>query len=219
MSDAAAADPSANPRFIERLFQVRRSELPVVGWSWLYIFSILSSYYVMRPIREQMGVSGGIENLPWLFTATLVAMILLNVPFGYLVKRLPRVRFIPITYRFFTANILLFALALHLADREQAVWIGRFFFVWLSVFNLFVVSIFWQTIVDVFSSEQGKRLFGFIAAGATIGAIVGSAATALLARSVPTWALLVGAALLLEIAVFSARRLSRLSDRVYHKPT
>jgi AAA family ATP:ADP antiporter len=211
-------DKPAHARLIERVFQVRAEELPVVGWSWLYIFSILSSYYVMRPIREQMGVSGGIENLPWLFTATLVAMILLNIPFGYLVKRLPRVRFIPITYRFFTANILLFALALHLADREQAVWIGRFFFVWLSVFNLFVVSIFWQTIVDVFTSTQGKRLFGFIAAGATIGAIVGSGATALLARSVPTWGLLVGAAVLLEIAVFSARRLSRVSDELAHKP-
>jgi AAA family ATP:ADP antiporter len=217
-SELREEDDPANAGLIERVFQLRRRELPVLGWSWLYIFSILSSYYVMRPIREQMGVSGGIENLPWLFTATLVAMILLNVPFGYLVKRLPRVRFIPITYRFFTANILLFALALNLADREQAVWIGRFFFVWLSVFNLFVVSIFWQTIVDVFTSEQGKRLFGFIAAGATIGAIVGSAATALLARTVPTWALLFGAALLLEIAVFSARSLSRVSDQLARKP-
>src|SRR5947209_2477624 len=130
MSDAADADPPANPRFIERVFQLRRSELPVVGWSWLYIFAILSSDYVMRPIREQMGVSGGIENLPWLFTATLVAMILLNVPFGYLVKRLPRVHFIPITYRFFGANILVFAIALYVANHEQAIWIGRFFFVW-----------------------------------------------------------------------------------------
>jgi AAA family ATP:ADP antiporter len=218
MSDANTAGEAPKLGLIERMFQVRPAELPVVGWSWLYIFAILSSYYVMRPIREQMGVSGGIENLPWLFTATLVAMILLNVPFGYLVKRLPRVRFIPITYRFFSANIILFAVALYLADREQAVWIGRFFFIWLSVFNLFVVSIFWQTIVDVFSSDQGKRLFGFIAAGATLGAIMGSATTALLARTVPTWALLVGAALLLEVAVFSVKHLSRVSDQLYHKP-
>jgi AAA family ATP:ADP antiporter len=218
MFDASGTEEATAPGLVERVFQVRPSELPVVGWSWLYIFAILSSYYVMRPIREQMGVSGGIENLPWLFTATLVAMILLNVPFGYLVKRLPRIRFIPITYRFFTANILLFAIALYFAEREQAVWVGRFFFVWLSVFNLFVVSIFWQTIVDVFTSEQGKRLFGLIAAGATIGAIMGSAATALLARTVPTWGLLTGAALLLEVAVFSVKHLSRLTDKLYHKP-
>ena len=190
----------------------------MVGWSWLYIFAILSSYYVMRPIRDQMGISGGIENLPWLFTGTLVGMVVLNVPFGYLVKRLPRITFIPLIYRFFSANILLFALALHLADPDQAVWIGRAFFIWLSVFNLFVVSIFWQTIVDVFTSEQGKRLFGFIAAGATLGAISGSAATAILARDVPTWALLVGAAILLEVAVFSVKRLSQLSDELNRAP-
>ena len=172
----------------------------------------------MRPIRDQMGISGGIENLPWLFTGTLVGMVVLNVPFGYLVKRLPRITFIPLIYRFFSANILLFALALHLADPDQAVWIGRAFFIWLSVFNLFVVSIFWQTIVDVFTSEQGKRLFGFIAAGATLGAISGSAATAILARDVPTWALLVGAAILLEVAVFSVKRLSHLSDELNRAP-
>jgi AAA family ATP:ADP antiporter len=201
-----------------RLCQVHPGEWVIVGWSWLYIFSILSSYYVMRPIRDQMGISGGIENLPWLFTGTLVGMVVLNIPFGYLVKRLPRVRFIPVTYRFFGANILLFALALHVASPEQAIWIGRSFFIWLSVFNLFVVSIFWQAVVDVFSHEQGKRLFGLIAAGATLGAIAGSATTAMLARSVPTSLLLLGAAVLLEVAVFSVKQLSRMSDRLNRVP-
>ena len=201
-----------------RVFQIKQGEGAILAWCWMYIVSILASYYLMRPIREQMGLSGGIENLPWLFTATLVAMVLLNVPFGYLVRRLPRVKFIPIAYRFFASNILLFALALYFADREQSVWIGRVFFVWLSVFNLFVVSIFWQTVVDVFTPDQGKRLFGFIAAGATIGAIAGSAATAILARSVPTSVLLVGAAILMEAAVFSVVRLSRVSDALALRP-
>ena len=125
----------------------------------------------MRPIRDQMGVAGGVNNLQWLFTGTLVGMLLLNVPYAYLVKTLPRTRFITITYRFFAANILLFAIALHFADAEQTIWIGRAFFIWISIFNLFVVSVFWALIVDTFNSEQGKRLFGFIAAGATIGAI------------------------------------------------
>ena len=93
-------------------------------------------------------------------------------------------RFIPITYRFFAANMLLFAVGLHCADPRTAVWVGRVFFIWISVFNLFVVSVFWALIVDIFNSEQGKRLFGFIAAGATLGAIVGSAVTASLARYV-----------------------------------
>jgi AAA family ATP:ADP antiporter len=216
---ASSAPAEAGRRhWLVRVCDVRPGEWTVVGWSWLYIFAVLSSYYVMRPIRDQMGISGGIENLPWLFTGTLVGMVLLNIPFGYLVKRLPRVRFIPLTYRFFALNILLFALALHLAAPEQAIWIGRAFFIWLSVFNLFVVSIFWQAVVDVFSHEQGKRLFGFIAAGATLGAISGSATTAVLARSVPTSVLLVAAAVLLELAVFSVKRLSRISDRLNRVP-
>ena len=133
-------------------------------------------------------------------------------------KTLPRARFVPLTYRFFAANILLFAGALYFAGPEGDVWIGRAFFIWLSIFNLFVVSVFWATIVDVFSTEQGKRLFGFIAAGATLGAIAGSATTAILARDVPTWALLIGAALLLDVAVFSMRGLARLSDRLNRAP-
>src|SRR4051794_36988517 len=110
---AAAADP-ASPSLLHRVIDVRPGELPALGWAWFYLFAILASYYVMRPIRDQMGLSGGIENLPWLFTGTLVGMLLLNVPFGYLVKRLPRIEFIPLTYRFFAANILLFAVALGL---------------------------------------------------------------------------------------------------------
>jgi AAA family ATP:ADP antiporter len=190
---------------------VRPPEIVALGWSWLYIFSVLSSYYIMRPIRDQMGVAGGVRNLQWLFMGTLAGMLLLNIPYGFLVKKLPRTRFIPITYRFFAANIVLFALALHWATPEQTVWVGRVFFIWISIFNLFVVSIFWALIVDIFNSEDGKRLFGFIAAGATIGAIVGSGLTAALARHVPVGALLIGAALLLEVAVFSVGRLSRES--------
>jgi AAA family ATP:ADP antiporter len=172
----------------------------------------------MRPIRDQMGVAGGVNNLPWLFTGTLAGMVLLNLPFAYLVKKLPRSRFIPLTYRFFALNIVLFAVVLRLADAEQAIWVGRIFFIWASVYNLFVVSVFWQLNVDLFSPEQGKRLFGFIAAGATIGALVGSAVTASLARIVSPTFLLVGAAVLLEVAVFSVGRLARLSPSLHRRP-
>lgn len=204
--------------FLGRLVQVRSGEAPVLGWAWLYIFSVLSSYYIMRPIRDQMGVAGGVSNLQWLFTGTLIGMLLLNVPYAYLVKTLPRTRFIAITYRFFAANILLFAIVLHFADAEQTVWVGRAFFIWISIFNLFVVSVFWALIVDTFNSEQGKRLFGFIAAGATIGAITGSSITATFARHVPTPLLLIGAIILLEVAVLSVRHLSRLSEALKALP-
>jgi AAA family ATP:ADP antiporter len=172
----------------------------------------------MRPIRDEMGVAGGVNNLPWLFTGTLIGMILVNLPFAWLVKTLPRSRFIPLTYRFFALNIVVFAAALHFANQEQTIWIGRVFFIWVSVYNLFVVSIFWQLNVDLFTPEQGKRLFGFIAAGATIGAIVGAAVTASLARYVPAMVLLLGAAVLLELAVFAVKRLSRLSPSLHRRP-
>ncbi len=200
--------PDEPRRFLGGLVAVRASEVAALTYAWLYILAVLMSYYIMRPIRDEMGVAGGVKNLTWLFTGTLVAMIALNVPFGALVRALPRARFIAITYRFFAANILAFALALWLADRAQAVWVGRVFFIWISVFNLFVVSIFWAMMVDTFDSEQSKRLFGFIAAGATVGALIGSFVVVALAKHVPQTALLVGAAALLEVAVFCVRRLS-----------
>jgi ATP:ADP antiporter, AAA family len=198
-------------RVLRRVIDVRPEEVRVLFWCWLYIFAVLSSYYIMRPIRDQMGVAGGVNNLQWLFTGTLLGMVVLNLPFAYLVKTLPRRRFIPLTYRFFATNIVLFAAVLYVAAASQTVWVGRVFFIWVSVYNLFVVSIFWQMNVDLFSPEQGKRLFGFIAAGATIGAIAGSALTAVLASYVSPIVLLLGAAVLLELAVFAVGRLSRLS--------
>ena len=212
---SASAPGAAAPAFrlLQRIVAVRPEEVRAVGWCWLYIFAVLSSYYILRPIRDQMGVAGGVNNLPWLFTGTLAGMVLLNLPFAYLVKKLPRSRFIPLTYRFFALNIVLFAIALRVASPEQEIWVGRIFFIWASVYNLFVVSVFWQLNVDLFSPEQGKRLFGFIAAGATIGAIVGSAVTASLARYVSPTMLLVGAALLLEVAVFSVGRLAQAVAR------
>jgi AAA family ATP:ADP antiporter len=135
-------------------------------------------------------------------------MIALNPLFAALVKRLPRVRFISLSYRFFAANLLVFAALFALASPEQNLWVGRAFFIWLSIFNLFVVSVFWALMVDVFDSEQGKRLFGFIAAGATLGAIAGSTITISLVREVGPTTLFFASILLLELAVFAVRRLS-----------
>jgi AAA family ATP:ADP antiporter len=217
-ADAPAGSDSAFHRFLSKIIDVRPSEGPALAWSWLYIFSLLSSYYIMRPIRDQMGVAGGVNNLQWLFTGTLLGMLLLNLPFSYLVKTFPREKFIAISYRFFGANILLFALALYVATPEQTIWVGRIFFIWTSVFNLFVVSIFWQMIVDVFTSEQGKRLFGFIAAGATLGAIAGSAFTVSTVEHMAPTYLMIGAAIMLEVAVFCVRRLSGLSAALSERP-
>ncbi len=172
------------PRLIVRLLQglidVRPGEVVALAWSWLYFFSILSAYYVIRPIRDEIGAAGGIENLPWLFTGTLIGMLVANPPFSALVVRLAPVRFISWTYRFFMANVVLFLILFATTSGPANVWAGRAFYIWGAVFNLFVVSVFWGFLADVFSSEQSRRLFGFVAAGETIGGIVGSSVTSLL---------------------------------------
>ncbi len=203
-----------NRRFLQRprFINVRPDEVRMLAWSWLYIFALFLAYYVLRPIRDQLGVAGGVRNLPWLFTGTLLVMLVTNPAFSYAVRHWPRERFIAITYRFFMLNLLAFMLLLTLATPAQHLWIGRIFFIWVSVFNLFVVSVFWSFIVDVFDAEQGKRLFGFLAAGATLGGIAGSALTSGFVEKLgQSWLLLVSIALL-EVAVFASRQLSRIND-------
>ncbi len=215
MTSVPADPPAAGGpayRFLRRIVDIRPAEANALLWAWLYIFTVLCSYSVMRPIRDQAGIAGGVNNLQWLFTGTLVGMLALNVPFAWLVRTMPRSRFIPLTYRFFALNILLFALAQNLATGNAAVWVGRVFFIWTSVFNLFVVSVFWALLVDLFTAEQGKRLFGIVAAGASVGAIVGSALTASLVGLVSPSLLLIVSAVLLEVAVLCVRRLGRLSS-------
>lgn len=182
--------------------------------SCAYHFFILSAYYILRPIRDEAGVAGGVENLPWLFTGTLVTMLLVHPPFAALVARLPRARFIAYTYRFFMANLVIFFVLLKLAPPQADVWVGRVFFVWVSVFNLFVISIFWALMADIFSNEQGKRLFGFLALGGTLGAIIGAGITAFLAEILGPVQLLLISIALLELAVQCTRWLSRHSDEL-----
>jgi len=202
---------------VGRLVSLRPGEGRIVGWAWLYLFSVFTAYYVIRPIRDEAGVAGGVANLSWLFTGTLLAMIAANPPFAALVARLPRMRFIAITYRFFILNLLIFFVLLQVAAGEANVWVGRAFFIWTSVFNLFVVSVFWAFMVDLFTNEQSKRLFGFIAAAATAGGIAGSSLTASLVQTLGTPRLLLVSALLLEAGVFAARRLGRLAPSL-HQP-
>lgn len=192
---------------LRRFLDVRPAESRALAWSWLYIFALFLAYYVLRPIRDELGVAGGVRNLPWLFTGTLLAMLAVSPLFGWAVKRWPRERFIALTYRFFMVNLVVFLALLALTGAEQRVWIGRAFFIWVSVFNLFVVSVFWSFIVDVFDAGQGKRLFGFLAAGATLGGIAGSALTSGFVEKLGQHWLLLASIALLEVAVFASRRL------------
>jgi AAA family ATP:ADP antiporter len=184
---------------------VRPEEVRALLWSFAYFFCLLAGYYILRPLRDEMGVAGGVRNLQWLFTATFLVMLAAVPCYGALVARLPRRLFIPLVYHFFVANLAVFWLLLTLDFERQIV--ARVFFVWISVFVLFAVSVFWSFMADLFSSEQGKRLYGFIAAGGSAGALAGPAITIGLAQVLGPVNLLIVAALLLEAAVLCALRL------------
>ena len=190
---------------IRIVVDVKPRELRALLLSFLYYFLILSSYYIIRPIRDDFGAAGGLENLPWMFTGTLVVMLAANALFSALVARYTRRRFIPVAYRFLIANLLIFFALLFFVSKPNQIWIGRAFFVWTSVFNLFVVSVFWAFMVDVFNSDQGKRLFGFISVGGTLGAIVGAAITASLVSRIGSINLLLISAFLIELSAQCVR--------------
>ncbi len=192
-------------RWLAKVVAVRPGEARALAWSFAYFFCLLAGYYVLRPLRDEMGIAGGVRNLPWLFTATFFVMLAVVPVYGAVVAKLPRRRFIPLVYHFFVANIAIFWVLLALDI--GAVHVARVFFVWISVFNLFAVSVFWSFMADLYASEQGKRLFGFIAAGGSAGALLGPAVTVGLAVPLGHVNLLVIAALLLEAAVLCALRL------------
>lgn len=194
-------------RGLARVIALRPGEGRALVWSFGYFFCLLAGYYVLRPLRDEMGIAGGVRNLQWLFTASFVAMLAAVPIYGAMVARLPRRRFIPLVYHFFAANIGVFWLLLTF-DVAQ-VQVARAFFVWISVFNLFAVSVFWSYMADLFTREQGKRLFGFIAAGGSAGALLGPALTMGLALPLGPVNLLLVSALLLELAVLCVRRLEQ----------
>lgn len=199
---------------LRRAVDVREDEVGAVGWSFVYFFLVLASYFVIRPVRDQMGVASGADNLAWLFSGTLVGMLILHPVFTWLVGRYPRRVFISWIYRVFILMLVTFFVLLRVADAGQSVWIGRVFFIWTSVFNLFVVSVFWSFMTDTYHPSQGKRLFGFIAVGGTVGALTGSSITAALVGVLGPINLLLVSALLLELAGRSARVFERYEARL-----
>ncbi|GJG97792.1 NTP/NDP exchange transporter [Cupriavidus pauculus] len=164
-------EPNPDPPRTGRLLGVRAGEMPAVAAAFLFFFCLFASYFMLRPVRETMGIAGGVKNLQWLFTATFVVMLAAIPFYGACCKWLPRRRFVPWVYGFFIANLLAFAFATRAVPDN--VWLARVFYVWLSVFNLFVVSVAWSLMADVFRPEQARRLFALIAAGASAGGLAG----------------------------------------------
>ena len=199
--------------YLNRIVAVEKDEIAPMLWAALYYFLLFAAYFIIRPIRDEMGVESGARNLPWLFLGTLIGMLLLHPLFTALVSRFPRRLFIPLSYTFFAVNLIAFSYAFRALSGTPEIWVGRVFFIWTSVFNLFVVSIFWSLMADLFRPEQAKRLFGFVAIGGTVGAVVGSSVTAFLASHLSPTHLLLVSAVLLGLAMSAASRLMRTAPR------
>src|SRR5581483_3162150 len=189
---------------LRKIVDVKPNELRALWLGFAFFFVVLAGYYVIRPIRDNIGATQ-FENLWWMFTVVLVTMIFANALFSAIVSRMSRRRFIPIAYRFFILNLVIFFVLMQYMPPGKQPWVDGCFFVWVSVFNLFATAVFWGFMTDLFTNEQGKRLFGFIAVGGSLGGILGPLITTSLVHYVSTGVLLLICAAMLEIAAQTVR--------------
>ena len=191
---------------LRKIVDVRAEEVRALFLAFVFNFVVLGGYYVIRPIRDEIGADRGVENLPWMYTGTLIGMLVANALYAAIVVRMSRRRFIPIAYRFAIANLFVFFLLMRVVPlaQERSI-LAPIFFIWVSVFNLFATTMFWSFMADVFTPEQGKRLFGFIAVGGSSGGIVGGFVTSSLAGKLSTALFLLITAAMLEIAAQCVR--------------
>jgi AAA family ATP:ADP antiporter len=196
------------PAWLAKLTRAEPHELAAALWAFVYFFALLAAYYVLRPIRDEMAIQVGQANLQEIFSLVFLTMLVVTPIFGWLTGHFPRKRLLPWLYGFFIANLLGFYLAFEAGGTQSPV-VARTFFVWVSVFNLFAVSVFWSLMADLFTTAQARRLYGFISAGGTAGALAGPSLTAALVTVVGAKGMvLVSAAFLLVVvvAIFQLRR-------------
>jgi ATP:ADP antiporter, AAA family len=196
---------------LRRLVVLEPGEAPAVLASLATLLCTFSSYTMLRPVRDALGVTSGLDKIPYLFWGVFLAMLLLQPVYGWLTSRYPRSVFLPWVYGFFVLNLLLFWLWFRL--QADHTWIARTYYVWVSVFNLFVVAAFWSLMADVFSREQAVRLFGFIWAGASAGGLVGPFVARELALPLGAINLLPISAALLFVALLLMMRVIRWQRR------
>jgi len=193
-------------RILSRIVEVRPEEVRALWLGFVFNFLVLGSYYVIKPVRDDIGAHNGVQNLWWMFTGTLLVALVANTAFSAIVARMSRRRFIPIAYRFFILNLAIFYLAMHYLSSAAQFWVGTAFFVWVSgAFNLFILTVFWAFMSDVFSPDQGKRLFAFISVGGELGGIVGAFLAGALVKRIGGVNLLIISAILLEAAAWCVR--------------
>ena len=192
-------------RLRQKIVDVRPNEWRALWLAFVFNFVVLAGYYVLRPIRDEIGATSGVENLPWMYTFTLLGMVIANALFAAIVARMSRRKFIPIAYRFAIANLFIFFLLMRFVSPQWQWLLSRTFFVWVSVFNLFATTLFWAFMTDLFTSEQGKRLFGFIAVGGSLGGILGPLVPTFLVNRFSTGVFLLISAAMFEMAAQCVR--------------
>ncbi len=202
---------TSNGAIWQRIAAVKPEERRALVYAFLCAAAMFSAYAMLRPVRETMGITSGVRNLPALFWATFACMLIAQPVYGWLVSRYPLRRILPQIYLLFAAMLLGFYVWFFLT--EDQTWIARSYFVWVSVFNLFIVAVFWSLMADVFESEQAARLFGLIAGGLSTGGLIGPALAAQLVPVIGTINLLPVSAALLALSAFIMWRLIGLGAR------
>jgi len=198
-------------RLLSRIVHVEPREVAAVLASFAYFLLVLAAYYTIRPVRDELAVAVGSDHLQTLFVVVFFVMLAAVPLFGWVTSRFAKRRVLPVVYGFFIANLVVFWLLLSAAKEPNA--IASVFFVWASVFNLFVVSMFWIVMSDIYASDQAKRLYGFIAAGGTAGAMLGPIVAQAMVRVIGPDNLLLVSALLLAAALVIAMMLQRFAPR------
>ena len=197
--------------WLARVFNVRDHEAPVVGAGLAMFFLLFSGYFMLRPIRETMGVAGGVDNLQWLFTGTFVATLVVLPLYGWIASKVARRRIVPWVFGMVVASLLAYGAAMLAAPDD--VWLARTFYIWVSVINLLMISLAWSVLADVMESHEAKRLFALIAAGASLGGLAGPLLTTLLVKPLGHGGLMLVSAVLIGASAATATWLHRWRDR------
>src|SRR5438445_662283 len=160
-------------KLFTKIVDAKPDELRALWLAFVFNFVVLAGYYILRPIREEIGATSGVENLPWMYTATLIGMLIANALFAAIVSRMSRRKFLPIAYRFAIANLFIFFILMRFVPANWQWLLARWLFVGVSVSNLFATTLFCAFMTDLFTAQQGKRLCDFISVGGSLGTLLG----------------------------------------------
>lgn len=186
-------------RILQRACDIRPHEVRSTLMSFLLVFSLMAAYYILRPVRDAMASDWTDAEVSWLWTFTFFFSVAAVSIYGSLISRIRFQYIVPAVYVFFACSFLLFYIGTQ--TLSELVLLDKAFYVWISVFSLFHISVFWSLMGHIFKPQQSTRLFGFIGAGASIGAIAGPAIPVFLGESIGTYNLLLVASLLLVMTI------------------